>query len=173
MANEMSSGTTEYEFNPEQSRLIGNLARKMGMVGFVAMMFGVLQMVNGIVSFFSTMNPDKFVAAAKEAGLSDEMLQRLQHGLTSGGWLSPLTISSIAFALTGLFVFLIGLWTQQSAVGFAGVAATQGQDIRRLMGALGALHKKYTLMATILWIAALSALISLLFSLFQMWSGKA
>ena len=43
--------TGEYEFNESQNQLIGNLARKMGLVGFVLMLFGGLQLFNGIMTF--------------------------------------------------------------------------------------------------------------------------
>jgi hypothetical protein len=167
MATGTMSTRGEYEFSGEQNQLIGTLARKMAMVGLALVLFGALQMVNGIMSLITTRNPERVIAAAKEAGLPAEKVQQLEQALASAGWLSPLTVSSIAFALGGLLMLVMGFWTQQSAAGFAGVAHTSGQDIRRLMDALGALHKKYNLIYTILWIAAIAALISIGFSLFH------
>jgi hypothetical protein len=167
MSNEGAAISGEYEFNAEQNRLIGDLARKMALVGFVVMLFGGLQMVNGVVSLLSTRNPEKVLAAAKEAGVPEASLQRLEEVLTSKSWLSPIAASSIAFALSGLFMFLTGLWTQSAAAGFAAVVGTKGQDIRRLMDGLGSLHKKYNLMYTLLWVSVIASLISFAFTLYN------
>lgn len=172
MATEPSTSSSEYEFSDEQNRLVGSLARKMSLVGFVMMFFGGLQLFNGIMTLVATRNPEKIITAAKDAGLTEIQLQQLQTSLTSDGWLSPITISAIAFGITGLFVVLVGLWTQQAAAGFAGIVLTKGQDMGRLMDALGALHKKYSLMYNLLWIAAIAGLISFGFSLYHLWSAR-
>ncbi len=169
----MSTGTTapaEYEFNPQQNQLIADLARKMAMVGFFIMLFGGLQMINGVFSLISFRHPDKVIAAAKTAGATDEMLKKLEQALTAEGLLSPAAIAAIAYAVSGLLVLLVGVWTQQAAAGFAGIVRSQGHDISSLMAALSAMHKKYHLMYTILWIVAITSLISLVLNLFQMWS---
>ena len=171
MASTTVTTSDEYEFSGEQNRLIGDLARKMGLVGFAIMLFGGLQMVNGIITFFSTRNPERVIAAAKEAGMPADKLQQLEKAVTPAGGLSPLGTSSIAFAVTGLLMLLVGMWTQQSAAGFAAIVRTQGQDIHRLMDALGALHKKYSLMYTLLWIAVIATLISLAMTLFHHFRG--
>ena len=172
MSSSNSGTAAEYEFNDEQNRLFAGLARKMALVGFVAMLFGGLQMVNGVFSLFTTRNPERVLAAAKEAGLPEARLQQLEKASTSDGWINPLTASSLGFALGGLFLFLMGMWTQQSAAGFAAIAATRGQDIRRLMDAVGALYKKYSLIYTILIVAAIVSLISFVFALYRLWSGR-
>ena len=162
----------EYEFTPPQNQMIGDLARKMALVGFVIMFFGGLQMFNGIMSLIAFRNPDRVIAAAKEHGMPEVNLKQLEQALTAQGWLSPAAVSALAFGLSGLFMFLVGLWTQQAAGGFAAIVRTKGQDISRLMDALGALHKKYHLMYTLIWIAVICSLLSLVFSLFHVWSGK-
>ena len=172
MPIDTAASSSEYEFSDEQNRLIGSLARKMALVGFAMMLFGGLQMVNGVVSFFSTRNPEKVLAAAKEAGLPEAKLQQLKEALTAQRWLSPIAASSIAFALAGLFMFLVGLRTQQAGVGFAGIVGTKGQDIRRLMDALGALHKKYSLMFTLLWTAVILSLISFAFAIYHSFMAR-
>jgi hypothetical protein len=172
MASDDAMSHGEYEFSAEQNHLIGNLARKMALVGFALMLFGGLQMVNGIMMLITTRSPDKVIAAAKEAGVPADKIDQLEKAFTSGGWLSPVTASSVAIAVTGLLMLLVGMWTQQSAAGFAGIVKTSGQDIRRLMDALRALHKKYNLMYTLLWIAAIVSLISLAFSLYRHFTGK-
>jgi hypothetical protein len=169
----MSTGnasSAEYEFNPQQSRLIADLARKMSMVGFFIMLFGGLQMVNGIFSLISFRHPDKVIAAAKAAGVPDDKIKQLEQALTADGLLSPAAMAALAFGISGFLMLLVGVWTQQAAVGFAGIAQSQGHDISSLMGALEAMHKKYHLMYTILWIVAIAALISLVLNLYHMWA---
>lgn len=172
MASDNVASGGEYEFNDEQNRLIGSLARKMALVGFVMMLFGILQLFNGIMTLVAARSPDKVLTAAKDAGMTDAQLTQLETSLTSGSWLSPITISAIAFGLTGLLLVVVGMWTQQAAGNFGGIVLTKGQDMHRLMGALGALHKKYTLIYTILWIAAIAGLISFGISLYHWWSAR-
>ncbi len=173
----MSSGpidsTGEFEFNESQNQLLGSLARKMGLVGFVMIFFGLLQMINGVASLIMSRNPDRVIAAAEKAGMAEEQLTVLKEALSGGFWTSPVAISSLAFALAGLFLFLVGMWTRQAALGFAGIALTKGRDISRLMDALGALHRKYGLMYTILLTAAIISLLSLVISLWHNWRGGA
>lgn len=169
----MSTGNAipaEYEFTPQQNQLIGDLARKMAMVGFFIMLFGGLQMINGIVSLISFRHPDKVIAAAKTAGVPEEKLKQLEQALTAEGFLSPAATAAIAFALSGFLMLLVGVWTQQAASGFAGIVQSKGHDISSLMAALGAMHKKYHLMYTILWIVAITSLISLAIGLYHMWA---
>jgi hypothetical protein len=172
MATENTAGQVEYEFSSEQDQLIGSLGRKMALVGFAVMLFGGLQMVNGVFSLFATRSPDRVLAAAKEAGLPESNLQQLEKALTSERWLSPMAATSLAFAITGLFMLLIGIWTQQAGVSFAGIVGTKGHDIRRLMDALGALHKKYSLMFALLWIAVITSLISFAFALYHSFAAR-
>jgi hypothetical protein len=161
----------EFEFNESQNQLIGSLARKMGLVGFVMIFFGLLQLINGVASLIVSRNPERVLAGAKQAGMSDEQLGMLREALSGGFWTSPIAISSIAFALAGLLLFLVGLWTRQAAYGFAAIALTKGQDISRLMNALGAMYRKYSLIYAILLTAAIISLISLGISLWQHWRG--
>jgi hypothetical protein len=170
----MATGTSnvggEYEFSDQQNQLIGNLSRKMALVGFVAMLFGVFQMVNGVMSLFASPQPEKVLAAAKEAGMSETQQKKLEQALESHGWLSPWRVTAIIYAIMGLFLLMVGMWTQQSAAGFAGIVVTKGQDIHRLMDALGALYKKYSLIYSILLAAAIVTLISFGFTLYRLWS---
>jgi hypothetical protein len=171
MAAVTSNPAGEFEFSESQNQLIGSLARKMAVVGFVMTFFGLLQMFNGITSLFLARNPDRVITAAKQAGVSDEQLGALREALSGGFWSSPVTASAIAFALAGLFLFLVGLWTRQAGVGFAGIVLTQGKDISRLMDALGSLHRKYGLIYSVLLAAAIVSLVSLVFTLWHSWRG--
>ncbi len=173
MAMENSANQGQYEFTSDQDHLIGSLARKMALVGFALMLFGALQMVNGVVSLFAARSPEKVLATAKEAGLPEASLQQLETALTAQHGLSPLAATSIAFAATGLLMLLIGRWTQQAAAGFAGIVGSKGQDIFRLMDALGTLHKKYGLMYTLLWLAVITSLLSFAFAIFSSFANRA
>lgn len=68
---------------------------------------------------------------------------------------------------------MVGLWTRQAAFGFGGIVQTEGHDISRLMEALGALHRKYELMYTVLLVAAIISLVSFVASLWHAWRGGA
>ncbi len=124
-------------------------------------------MINGVSSLLMTRDPDRMVAAAEKAGVPPAQVEALQQAVAGGFWSSPLTITAITFALAGLILLLVGVWTRQAASGFAGIVRTQGQDISRLMDALGALHLKYGMMYYMLLIAAILSLLSLIISWWQ------
>ncbi|TWU21854.1 hypothetical protein [Bythopirellula polymerisocia] len=169
MTTAPSDSTGEFEFSESQNQVIGSLAGKMALVGFVMTFFGLLQMFNGLMSLFLTRNPDRVISAAQKAGVTDENLSALKEALSGGFWSSPVTVSAIAFALAGLLLFLVGLWTRQAAFGFAGIVVTKGKDISRLMDALGSLHRKYSLIYNVVLVAAVISLVSLVLSLWQYW----
>jgi hypothetical protein len=129
--------------------------------------------INGVKTLFLSSDPDRVVAAAQKAGVSEQQLAALKQALAGGFWSSPITVSAIAFALAGLLLFLVGLWTRQAAGGFAGIVLTKGKDISRLMDALGSLHRKYGLIYSVLLAAAIVSLISLVVSLWHSWRGGA
>jgi hypothetical protein len=166
------SSTPEYEFSGQQNAVIGDLARKMSLVGFALMLFGALQIASGITTFLSGRNPQRVLAAAKEAGIPAEQLQRLETAMTSGGWFTPFTAAAISCILVGILLMMVGTWNQQAAAGFAGMALTKGQDISRLMDALGALRKKYSLIYNMIMIFAIFSLISLGMSIFHWFRGS-
>jgi len=161
----------EYEFNESQNQLIGSLARKMSLVGFVMVLFGILQMVNGVMTMFMARNPDRIVASAEKAGLPAEQLDALRKALAGGFWKSPIAITALSVAVTGLLLFLVGNWTRQAGIGFAGIVLTKGRDVARLMDALGALHRKYSLIYTFLLVAAIMSLAALVIAFWQSWRG--
>lgn len=162
-----------FEFDDSQNKTIGSLARKMSLVGMVLLLFGVLQTVNGVTSLIMSRNPDRIVQAAEKAGVSAEQLAQIKAAFAGGYWSSPIVISAIAFALAGLLLLIVGLWTRQAAMDFAGIVRTKGNDIPRLMDALGALNLKYGMMYYMIMIAALISLVSLGISLWHSFSGGA
>jgi hypothetical protein len=173
MASSTLDSTGEYEFNESQNELIGSLARKMTLVGLVMLIFGVLQMVNGTMTFVVTRDPDRVLAAAEQAGMTEAQIAQLKEAMSGGFWSSPLAVSSLAVALSGLFLLMVGLWTRQAGTGFSGIVQTRGRDVSRLMDALAALNRKYALMYAVLLAAAIIALASLAISLWHTWRGGA
>ena len=130
MSTSSVRSTSQYEFDESQNQTIGLLARRMGLVGVVMIVFGLLQMINGVSSMIMSRNPDRMLAAAEKAGMPPEQLDVLKKAL-AGGWSSPLTVSALAFAAAGLLLLLIGAWTRQAAGGFASIVQTKGQDVSR------------------------------------------
>ncbi len=163
----------EFEFDDFQNQTIGSLARKMSLVGFVMIFFGMLQMINGVSTLIMVRKPERTIAAAEKAGMPAEQLEMLKKALAGGTATSPLAASAIAFAVAGLLLLLVGVWTRQAARGFAGIVLTRGKDVSRLMDALGALNRKYGLMYYMLLIAAIVSLLSLAISLWHSWRGGA
>jgi hypothetical protein len=173
MATVPTASTGEFEFTESQNQLIGSLSRKMSLVGFVMLFFGLLQMANGVTTLIMSRDPDHFLAAAERAGMPPEQIAMLRDAMSGDFWSSPIAVSSIAMVLAGLFLLLVGWWTRQAAAGFRGIVLTRGRDISRLMDALGALHRKYALMYAVLVVAAIVTLASILISVWQAWGGRA
>jgi hypothetical protein len=171
MTTESIRSTSQFEFDESQNQVIGTLARRMALVGMVMMLFGILQVINGVSSMIISRNPQRLLDTAEKAGVSADQLELLKKATAGGFWSSPLTVSAIAFAVTGLLLLLIGAWTQMAAGNFARIVQTKGQDVSRLMDGLGALNMMYGLVYYILLIAAAITVVSLLISLVQSWRG--
>jgi hypothetical protein len=171
MSTGYTPSTSQFEFDESQNEVIGTLARRMGLVGLVMMLFGILQVINGVSSMIISRNPQHMLEAAQKAGMSAEQLALLKQATAGGFWSSPLTMSAIAFAVTGLLLLLIGAWTRMAAGNFARIVQTKGQDVSRLMDGLGALNLMYGLVYYILLIAAAITVVSLIISLIQSWRG--
>ena len=171
MSSTSTESAPEFEFSQSQNQTIGDLARKMSLVGFVMILFGGLQLVNGVMTLIAGRNPEKIVAAAKEAGMAAEKIAQFEQMVADGSWSSAFVASTVAFGLAGLLLLLVGVWTVQAAGGFATIVQTQGQDVSSLMGALEALRKKYGLMYYMILIAAISSLISFAVHIWHLWRG--
>jgi hypothetical protein len=171
MSTEYIGPAGQYEFDEAQNQSIGTLARRMGLVGFVMMLFGLLQLINGVSAMIISRNPGRMLETAEQAGLSPDQLKLLKEATVGGFWSSPLTVSAIAFVLSGLLLILMGSWTQMAAGNFARIVKTKGQDIARLMDGLGALNLMYGMIYYLLIVAALLSLASLVISLIQTWRG--
>jgi hypothetical protein len=173
MSSSPPISTSEFEFNDSQNQTIGSLARRMGLVGFVMIFFGLLQMINGVSTLFISRNPDRTLDAAAKAGMAPEQLDMLKQALAGGFWSSPLTISAIAFTVAGLLLLLVGIWTRQAGVGFGGIVLTKGQDVSRLMNALESLNRTFGVIYYTILAAAIVSLVSLGISLWHSWRDGA
>jgi hypothetical protein len=171
MSTDYTGPTGQYEFDESQNEVIGTLARRMSLVGIVLMIFGLLQIVNGVSAMIISRNPQRMLESAEKVGISAEQLELLEQATAGGFWSSPMTVSAIAFVVTGLLLLLIGAWTQMAAGNFAWVVKTRGQDISRLMDGLGALNLMYGMIYYIVLIAATITVLSLIISLVQSWGG--
>jgi hypothetical protein len=169
MSTDFTGPTGQYEFDASQNEAIGTLARRMGLVGIVLMIFGVLQIINGVSAMIISRNPQRMLDSAEKAGMSADQLELLKEATAGGFWSSPLTVSAIAFVVTGLLLLLVGAWTQMAAGNFARIVKTKGQDISRLMDGLGALNLMYGMIYYIVLVAAVITVLSLIINLVQAW----
>ena len=167
MSTDFAGPTGQYEFDASQNEAIGTLARRMSLVGIVLMIFGVLQIINGVSAMVISRNPQQMLESAEKAGMSSDQLELLEEATAGGFWSSPLTVSAISFVISGLLLLLVGAWTQMAAGNFARIVKTRGQDISRLMDGLGALNLMYGMIYYIVIIAAVLTVVSLIISLVQ------
>jgi len=143
----------------------------MALVGLVMILFGVLQIVNGVMTVIASRNPEATLKAARDAGVPDDKVKQIEQAMAKDGFASPLTMGGIAMGLAGLVLLIVGVWTRQGAMSFALVANTSGKDISWLMNGLTALRKIYGLQYTFLVVAALMMLASFIASLWFRWKG--
>ena len=148
----------EYEFNNHQADVIHGLAYRMSGVGFVFMLLGILQIGYGIAVYIASRDPIALQKAADAAKIPIEDLRP-----------ASILATSVAIGAVGLIYFLVGLWTRQAAVGFSAIVRTRGQDISRLMEALGSLRKAYGLVYNLMLFAAVILLVSIGMSVYRQW----
>ncbi|HEY8503662.1 MAG TPA: hypothetical protein VIL46_03715 [Gemmataceae bacterium] len=110
----------QYEFNAEQSRTIGELARAMDVVATLMKALGGVFLI-----FFGLL-----------------LYQAIQVG---GGYGAAAALG----AATVLFLS-IGIWTGGAAHSFRRIAESQNRDVWHLMNALGSLRNLYALLRTII-----------------------
>jgi hypothetical protein len=171
MSTDYTGPTGQFEFNDAQNEVIGTLARRMSLVGIVLMVFGVLQIINGVSAMIISRNPQGMLRTAEQAGMSPQQLDMLKQVTAGSFWSSPLTVSAISFVVSGLLFLLVGAWTQMAAGNFSRIVRTKGQDVSRLMDGLGALNLMYGMIYYIVLVAAVITVLSLVISLVQSWGA--
>jgi hypothetical protein len=151
-----------YEFTEAQNRGIGSLAHKMRLVGLVAVVLGVVELILGIL----------LLIYAFRDQLPAEVLRRIpEDTLKQLPPPSQLWAVVVQAATSGLIFLLIGLWTRSAAAEFQQVVDTTGRDINHLMNALGSLHKMYSLLYTLIIVGILAFLLSIGLLLYARFSG--
>ena len=156
------SVTDHYEFTEAQNREIGRLARKMRLVGLVAVILGVVNLFLGLLLLVYAFR-DQLPADALRR-IPEDALQQLPP--PSQLW--AVTLQAVA---SGLIFLLIGLWTRSAGAEFRQIVDTAGHDIGHLMRALGSLHKMYSLLYTLIIFGILALLVSIGVFLYTRFSG--
>jgi hypothetical protein len=155
--------TDRYEFTEAQNQEIGGLAHKMRLVGFVAIVLGLVELILGIL----------LVVYAFRDRLPAEALQRIPEDalkqLPPPSQLWALVVQAVA---SGLIFLLIGVWTRSAGGEFKRIVTTTGRDIGHLMNALGSLHKMYSLLYTLILVGILAFLVSIGVFLYARFSGN-
>jgi hypothetical protein len=160
----MSIGvTSRYEFTEAQNREIGSLARKMRLVGLVAVILGVVNLILGLLLLVYAFR-DQLPADALRRIPEDTLKQ-----LPPPGQLWAVALQAVA---SGLIFLLIGVWTRSAAGEFRQIVDTAGHDIGHLMSALGSLHKMYSLLYTLIIFGILAFLVSIGVFLYTRFSGN-
>jgi hypothetical protein len=149
------AGSGGYEFTPAQNDLIGGLASKMKLVGLVLVIFGVLNLLNAVLVqvMFAQLTSDKVPAEVKE---QFGQLGQRERWIFTG-----------YFAIAGLVLLAVGVWTRSAGGSFQNIVATAGRDIGHLMDGLGSLAKMYSLIATVIVAAILAYLVLIVVKLAQ------
>jgi hypothetical protein len=157
-----TSMTGHYEFTETQNRGIGSLARKMRLVGLVAVVLGAVELILGLL----------LLIYAFRDQLPAEVLRRIpEDALKQLPPPSQLWAVVVQAATSALIFLLIGMWTRSAAREFQQIVDTRGQDISHLMNALGSLHKMYSLLYTIIVVGILAFLLSIGMLLYARFSG--
>jgi hypothetical protein len=133
-----------YEFTTEQNDLFRSLAGKMGLVGLMAVVIGVLNLVSALMLLVFVFQ-DRLPAEVLE-----QIPAEARAELPPADFLWGLIIQG---ATMGLIFLLLGAWTRAAAASFRDIAETAGRDISHLMDAVGSLHKMYRLMYTLIIVA--------------------
>jgi hypothetical protein len=159
----MSLGSpARYEFTGEQNELIGDLARKMRLVGLVGVVVGVLNILSALL----------LLVFIFQDRLPADVLQRIPEDVRSKvpstGHLWGALIQGVT---AGLILLLVGVWTRAAGASFQQIVDTTGRDIGHLMNGLGELRKMYTLMYTLILICVVVTVVGLLLLLFGRFTG--
>jgi hypothetical protein len=143
---------TRYEFTTQQNELIGDLAGKMRLVGLVAMVLGVLNMLSAIL----------LLVFVFQDRLPADILQRIPEDVRAN--LPPTAYLwgyLLQAAAAGLIFLMLGSWTRSAAASFQRIVDTTNRDIGHLMEALNSLRKMYSLLYSLIVITVIVFLVGL------------
>lgn len=147
-----------YEFKPEENSLIRSLASKMGVVGLVNVIIGVLYLLSAVIAL-ALIFQDKLPADVM-AQVPDTVKDRMPDR----NFLWGVMIQQVA---AGLIFLMIGVWTRAAAASFRDIVATTGRDISHLMNGLASLLKMYTLIYILIILTLLLTVIGLAIQLYM------
>lgn len=151
-----------YEFTGDQNYLLSRLAGKMGLVGTVCVLFGVVYLLSA-VSVLPLLFQERLPPEALEKIPADVLARVPGHNYLWGVVLQ--------LAVAGAVFLAIGIWTRSAAASFRDIVATTGRDISNLMAALDAMHKMYALLATLIVATVIASLVGLGLQLFLRYGG--
>jgi hypothetical protein len=155
---------SNYEFNADQNRIIGGLATRMGIVGTVALVAGLLIIIASVFSLLTSTGQ----LPAPSADLPDEARAALtQASAAIKSYGNNAYYAALGGLFQGLLLLALGIFARRGASGFRAVVHTQGDDITHLMGALDAQRRFFGVVATVLTLAILIGVANTAFQLYQ------
>lgn len=162
-------GRAQYEFNEDQNRIIGGLATRMGIVGTITLVAGVLLILASGAGLFLSLGtggalPEALPAEVKAAmGSATSRLQSLGDLAWYG---------ALAGLFEGLILLALGVFARRGAGRFRAVVNTRGDDITHMMGALDAQRRLFGVVATLLVLAVLIGVANTGFQLWQQYGHQ-
>jgi len=136
-----------YEFTEPQNRVIADLSNSLRWVSIPALALASITLANLVIGTV--------------LGIRDGLLTNWHY------------ISLLLFVLVSFIIyFSLFRWTMTASAGLQAIVKTKGKDIPYLMASLDNLGNLFGLLATFIKVFLLLALISLVLSLFQLFSGK-
>ena len=166
-----------YEFSGDQNRLIGNLAGKMGFVGLLAVILGLLNLVMALLVVAAVYRDripadwkaktKNYMEKAREKLPEDVRKEAEEYSLDKLPTNDHLWGTALGIAATGLFYLFLGIWTRSAAGSFRKIVATRGNDINNLMDGLGSLNRMYSLLYALLLFVLMAGLMGLGLTLYK------
>lgn len=140
-----------YEFTASQNDTIGALGTKMNLVGLILIIFGFLNLANALVFQFAYVKMN-----------DDRVPQEVRDQLSAIGKKERWIITGY-MTVVGAVLATAGVWTRTAGGSFGKIVETRGRDIAHVMDGFTALHKMYSLIATVMVAAILAVLILIIF----------
>ncbi len=172
---------SDYEFSSTENKLIGSLAGKMGFVGLLAVILGVVNLVLAVLvvaAVFRDRIPadwqvktKEYLEQARDKLPADVRAQAEQYSLDKLPPNDHLWGIALGTGATGLFYLLMGVWTRAAAGSFRKIVDTRGSDIHHLMVGMESLHKMYSLLYTLLVVILLAGIVGIGLSLLRYFMG--
>jgi hypothetical protein len=128
----------QYEFTPEQDRVIGQLGRDMAWVAAPMVVIGALYIATALIHAVRAFSEPR-------------------------DWVAVFFIG-----LAGLLILALGTWTSAAGIAFRRVAETTGRDISHLMAALTSLGRSFSVQSAIVKVYVIFVAIGLIAALISL-----